>query len=165
MAGKTPRARKDQQQRMHTIAYHCGCLPCLLRGYLDVHTTIEHATEHGRRMARDHTQHDWTIGLCVWHHFAHTKNHRSKNHMFTEFGAPIGWRTMFEEDFGDEIHVLVPTQDFMLELFAAAPWPEFSVPRQVARDVRFRWIDLNTKQSTSAARSRSKLLGRGRATV
>lgn len=143
MVGKTPRAQKNERDRMEAIVQHCGCLPCLLMGYLDVHTSIEHVTERGRRIGNGSEQHRWTIGLCVWHHFGHTPNHVSRHQVSEEYGPSLIWgRTAFEDHFGDEVDVLVPTQDYMLALFADRPWPEYSVPRSVARDVRHRWIDL-----------------------
>lgn len=147
MVGNTPRARKTERDRMETIAKYCGCLPCLLVGYLDVHASIEHVTEHGRRVGKGSEQHKFTIGLCTWHHFGHLHNHTTRQKMSGEFGPSLIWgRIMFEEHFGDEVHVLIPTQDFMLELFEADPWPEYSVDRRVARDVRTKWIDLNHAQ-------------------
>lgn len=129
---------------MDAIVKHCGCLPCLLMGWSDVHTSIEHVTERGRRIGNGSEQHRWTIGLCVWHHFGHTPNHVTRQNMSGEVGPSLVWgRIAFEDYFGDEVNVLVPTQDYMLELFADSPWPEYSVPRQIARDVRMRWIDLN----------------------
>lgn len=143
MVGKTPRARKSDKDRMDVIAKHCGCLPCMLFGHPDMHTTIEHATERGRRVGGDE-QHQWTIGLCTWHHFGHTHNHRTRKQMTDDFGPSLIWgRVTFEEHFGDEIKVLVPTQDYMLELFAEAPWPEYDTPRNVVRLTRERWIELN----------------------
>ncbi len=129
---------------MEIIVKYCGCLPCLLMGYLDVHTTIEHVTDRGRRVGKGADQHQWTIGLCVWHHFGHCPNHVSRQQVSGERGPPLTWgRRNFEEHFGDEVKVLVPVQDFMLEQFAEYPWAEYSVPRRTARDVRIHWIDLN----------------------
>ena len=144
MVGKTPRARKNEQQRMETIVQHCGCLPCLLMGFLDVHTSIEHVTERGRRIGKGAEQHEWTIGLCVWHHFGHTHRKMSRQMIDYVRGPSLIWgRIPFEGHFGDEVHVLVPTQNFMLELFDTQPWPEYAVPRGVARKVRNQWIELN----------------------
>ena len=144
MVGKTPRARKDEQQRMEIIATHCGCLPCLLMGHLDIHATIEHVTERGRRIGKGSEQHKWTIGLCVWHHFGHQHNHWTRHKMSKEYGPSLIWgRTSFEDHFGDEVQVLVPTQNFMLEQFDEQPWPEYSVPRDVARRTRSKWIAMN----------------------
>ena len=115
---------------MDRIAKYCGCLPCLIAGFSDVPTTVEHVTEAGRRLEGEE-QHQWTIGLCEWHHFGH---------------APERWgrslahgRRGFEADFGDEVEVLVPAQNFMLALFDHQPWPEYAVPRQIARLVREFW--------------------------
>lgn len=151
MVGKTRPANARDRKRMDTISKHCGCLPCLLMGYSDVHTTIEHATEHGRRLEDEH---QWTIGLCTWHHFGHTHNHRNRQQMSGDFGPPLTWgRHIFEEHFGDEIKVLVPTQNFVLEQFDRQPWPEYALPRDVARLTRFHWIDLNATASRYTVQS------------
>lgn len=130
MVGKTAPIRPQDALRMDTIARHCGCLPCLIAGLSDVLTTIEHATEGGRRI-QDEEQHQWTIGLCDWHHFGHGPERWGRSLAHGRHG--------FEADFGDELEVLVPTQDFMLSLFDRQPWPEYAVPRQVARKVREFW--------------------------
>lgn len=144
MVGNTPRARKSERDRMDTIVHYCGCLPCLLVGYLDIHTSIEHVTDHGRRVGRGAEQHRWTIGLCAFHHFGHTNSHKTRQQISGERGPSLVWgRKTFEAYFGDEVTVLVPVQDFMLELFADNPWQEYSVTRQVAQEVRNHWIALN----------------------
>lgn len=134
MVGKTRPISELDAKRMDTISEYCGCLPCLLMGLPDVHTTIEHATSRGRRLEDEH---QWTIGLCEWHHFGHPW-------IGSGFTGPslANGRKPFEEHFGDEVKVLVPTQDFMLREFEELPWPEYSVPRRVARDVKTEWTRL-----------------------
>ena len=151
MVGKTPRALKSHKDRMDTISVYCGCLPCLLMGTLNVHTTIEHVTERGRRKGEGSEQHLWTIGLCMWHHFGHTKNHITRQSMAGDFGPPLTFgRHIFEDHFGDEVRILVPTQDFVLAQFAERPWQEYDLPRDVARDTRTKWIELNHADAQSA---------------
>lgn len=129
---------------MDIISKNCGCLPCLLMGWPDVHTSIEHVTDSGRRIGKGADQHRWTIGLCVWHHFGHTPNHTTRQQISGELGPSLIWgRKTFEEHFGDEVRVLVPTQDYALDLFDAQPWPEYALPRDVARRIRNQWIELN----------------------
>ena len=128
---------------METIVTYCGCLPCLLMGYLDIPASIEHVTERGRRVGKGAEQHRWTIGLDNWHHFGHTPSHTGRQQISGERGPSLIWgRKTFEEHFGDEVTVLVPTQDFMLDLFAEKPWQEYATPRHVAREVRNHWIEL-----------------------
>ena len=144
MVGPTPRARKTERDRMEVIAQYCGCLPCLLMGWLDVHTSIEHVTDRGRRVGKGADQHKNTIGLCTWHHYGYCHGRTTMTNMAIKFGPALAHgRLVFEDHFGDETEVLVTTQDFMLELFADNPWTEYSVPRGVARDVREKWISLN----------------------
>jgi len=147
MVGKTARIRKQDAERMQTIHEYCGCLPCLLMWYLDIHTSIEHVTDRGRRVGGEE-QHQWTIGLCVWHHFGWTKTRRTRQQTSIERGPSLAWgRITFEEHFGDEVHVLVPTQNFLLEQFEKSPWQPYNLPRRVARDTRMRWIELNATTS------------------
>ena len=109
-----------------------------------MHTTVEHVTDRGRRVGKGADHHKNTIGLCYWHHFGNCHGKASINKMTLKFGPSLAYgRRVFEEQYGDESEVLVTTQDFMLELFADNPWPEYSVPREVARDVREKWISLN----------------------
>jgi len=142
MVGKTKPIRTQDADRMDTIAKFCGCLPCLLMGYKDVHTTIEHVTEHGRRVG-DEEQHQWTIGLCAWHHFGQTEPDQTRQRMSGELGPPLPWgRKEFEETFGDEVNVLVPVQNVLLAIFAEDPWPEYNLPRQVQHKIRRHWREL-----------------------
>lgn len=151
MVGKTARIRPHDAQRMETIAKYCGCLPCLISGISDVLTTIEHVTEAGRRVGGEE-QHQHSIGLCVWHHFGQPLAHweRLPGHLGGAnqassglLGPSLAWgRKPFEDHFGDEVKVLVPTQDFMLARFDESPWPEYALPRHVARETRRFWMDL-----------------------
>lgn len=79
--------------------------------------------------------------------------------MSGEYGPTLVFgRHLFEEHFGDEVDVLVPVQDYMLELFEDHPWPEYNVPRDIARDVRTKWIDLNNADAQSVCRSSESYL-------
>lgn len=156
MVGKTPRILKDERARFETIKIYCGCLPCLLMGHPDRHTSIEHVTERGRRVGVSSEQHRATIGMCVWHHFGVCNPGQNRQYMMGEYGASLAQgRTTFEEDFGDEVHVLIPVQNFLLDQFADRPWPEHNVPRHVARLTRERWIELN-----ASAQSRLRTIQR-----
>lgn len=144
MVGKTPRIRKSDRDRFEVIKSHCGCLPCLLVGHLDRQTSIEHVTDRGHRIGKDSSQHEATIGLCAWHHYGRCDPGLQKQAMIGYFGPSLAHgRRHFEEHFGDEVDVLIPTQDFMLGLFAETPWPEYNVSRNVARLTRQEWITLN----------------------
>ncbi len=148
MVGKTPRVLKDERLRLDNIKLYCGCLPCLLMGHPDRHTTIEHVTENGRRVGVGSAQHANTIGLCLWHHFGVCDHGLQKAFMESEYGPSLSQgRRKFEESFGDEVHVLIPTQNFLLDSLESDPWPEYSVSRKAARSTRNKWIELNHAHS------------------
>ncbi len=145
MVGKTPRIRKDERERLRIIKIYCGCLPCLLRGHLDRWTTIEHVTENGRRVGVKSDEHKNTIGLCVWHHFGACDPGLQREGMRRELGPALAHgRYAFEECFGDEVKILIPVQNFLLERFDESPWPEHNVNRRAARRTRNKWIELNS---------------------
>jgi hypothetical protein len=146
MVGKTPRILKDERLRLDNIKTYCGCLPCLLMGHLDRHTTIEHVTENGRRVGVKSAQHANTIGLCLWHHFGSCDHGQQKQFMGSEYGPSLAQgRRLFESHFGDEVHVLIPTQNFMLDQLESEPWGEYSVSRKAARNTQQKWIELNAQ--------------------
>ena len=148
MVGKTPRIRKDERVRLEIIGQHCGCLTCLLMGHLDRHTTIEHVTESGRRVGVLSDQHANTIGLCMWHHIGICDPGQQKLQMLNEYGPSLAnGRKPFEAHFGDEVHVLIPTQNFLIEQFGIQPWPEYTMDRNAARLTRTKWIELNRAHS------------------
>lgn len=123
---------------------YCGCLPCLLVGHLDRHTTIEHVTEAGRRVGDGSDQHENTIGMCLWTHFGVCDPGLQKQVMIGEYGPSLAHgRRPFEAYFGDELNILLPIQNFLLEQFAANPWNEYHLPGNVARLTREKWINLN----------------------
>lgn len=146
MVGKTAAITSADRQRFDTIKVYCGCLPCLLMGYLDVPTTIEHVTDRGRRLKN---QHFATIGLCTWHHFGWTKTRSSRAKLTKERGPSLALgRLPFEAHFGDEIEVLLPVQNALLSEFERAPWPEYAVPRRVVRRIRRQWMKLSGTTTT-----------------
>lgn len=150
MVGKTPRIRKDERERLNIIKVYCGCLPCLLRGHLDRWTTIEHVTENGRRVGIESDQHANTVGLCMWHHFGVCDPGLQRDPMGNELGpALIHGRHQFEREFGDEVKILIPVQNFLIAQFDAAPWPEHNVDHRAARRTRSQWIKLNRAESSS----------------
>lgn len=150
MVGKTPRILKDERARLQIIKVFCGCLPCLLRGHLDRWTTIEHVTENGRRVGIESDQHANTVGLCMWHHFGVCDPGLQRAPMANELGpALIHGRHPFEREFGDEVKILIPVQNFLIAQFDAAPWPEHSVNHRAARRTRSQWIKLNRAESSS----------------
>ena len=150
MVGQTTPIGRHERQRFTTIKEFCGCLCCLLMGYLDVHTSIEHLTESGRRIGRGAKQHKCSIGLCNFHHFGTCNHGWSSQRMIGEYGPSLAYgRRSFEEFFGDELQVLLLVQDYLLEQFADEPWPEYNLPGKVARRTRTKWINLNHANAQS----------------
>lgn len=150
MVGKTPRVLKDERARLQTIKIFCGCLPCLLRGHLDRWTTIEHVTERGRRVGIESAEHENTIGLCLWHHFAVCDSGQQQAAMTLELGPALAnGRYPFEQAFGDEVKILIPVQNFLVAQFDLRPWPEHNVNHRAARRTRNLWIELNRAANSS----------------
>lgn len=144
MVGKTPRVRKNERERFEIIRLYCGCLPCILTGHLDRHATIEHVTESGRRVGEGSDVHKNTVGMCSWHHFGTRGTGATRERMMGDFGPSLAHgRITFEDFFGDEVDVLIPVQNFVLDKFAEEPWPEYNIRGEVARLTRIKWIDLN----------------------
>lgn len=153
MVGQTEPITPKDRQRFTAIKENCGCLCCLLVGWLDVPTTIEHVTDGGR------LGHRHSLGLCEWHHFgtsmhgAHSLSARRLQAMIREFGPSLAkGRKPFEEFFGDEVKILLPIQNYLLDRFAADPWPEYNLPANVAIDTRNRWIELNHATAQTPSR-------------
>ncbi|KPK74210.1 MAG: hypothetical protein AMJ84_00010 [Acidithiobacillales bacterium SM23_46] len=149
MVGKTAPIKVSHRQRFKIIKEAIGCLPCACVGYLDVHTSIEHVTDAGRRLEGEH---DATIGLCAWHHFGTCHPGRTRQWMSGEFGPSLAWgRRVFEEHFGDEVTVLLPLQDLVIGWYLESPWPDYTMPRNIARKLRIEWIELNHAYTTRSS--------------
>ena len=149
MVGKTPKATPAQEHRFEVIKEYGGCVACMLMGYNDVHASIEHVTESGRRIGKGNQQHNWTIGLCGWHHFGRCWHGRNRQQMVGIVGPSLSHgRKYFEEYFGRE-EILVQIQDLIIARYDDTPWPSYTLPDRVAREARDHWIELNREQSTS----------------
>lgn len=148
MVGKTAPIRRQDELRFKVITEYCGCLPCLLENVAlnseDLSlTTIEHVTEHGRRLPDEHQA---TIGLCPWHHQAIPWNGLNERDMQAILGPSLAkGRKPFEERYGDEVMVLLPLQDILIIQFAQDPWPEYTVPESVRKSVWKQWIKMRSK--------------------
>lgn len=125
MVGKAIPATKAQKDRMDTIANYCGCLPCILENTLNRHTTIQHVTECRKRLG-----HDATYGACTWHHFGQLPRMHGP--------SLAGGMKPYRERYGPE-RLLVELQDYVLELFAEDPWPEYDMPVSVGRKIQAKW--------------------------
>lgn len=140
MVGKTSPIKPADKERFDIIAKHCGCLPCIISGMGYVPCTIEHVTSRGRRLADEHQA---TIGLCEWHHFATLGPGQTRQGMSGTLGPSLAWgRKNFEDHFGDEVTVLIPCQNYLISLFEAQPWLEYDLPRATARQLRIEWTTI-----------------------
>jgi len=148
MVGKTTPIREEDRARFTAIKLYCGCLLCLLRGHLDVHATIQHVTDCGRRAGKGSDQHQNTYGACQWHHFGHLPNHGKRCEYRKELGPALAHgRQPFEEAFGGEVKILIPVQNFLIAQFDLEPWSEHNISRKAARRTQRKWISLNANQS------------------
>lgn len=136
MVGKTQAATRAQKARMDQIKMNCGCLPCLLKNLANVHCTVQHVVEGGKRLG-----HDFTYGSCLWHHMG---PEYAENRM--PGPSLANNKREFVAAFGTE-RQLVQTQDFMLYEFRADPWGEFDVPLMVGEKVRQYWVKLTGNSS------------------
>ena len=147
MVGKTAPIRRQDEIRFKVITEYCGCLCCLLQQHELGHesiarTTVEHVTEHGRRLP---DQHQATIGLCPWHHFGAPWAMMRRDTMEAILGPSLSHgRKPFEAYFGDEVHVLLPVQDELILMFARDPWPAYTVPRAVRHAAVIKWNELRS---------------------
>jgi len=149
MVGKTAPIKRLDEVRFHVIQEYCGCLACLLQGHELGHeaialTTIEHVTEHGRRLPDEHQA---TIGLCPYHHFGTPWRMLRRDDMLRILGPSLAHgRKPFEAHFGDEVKVLLPVQDELILLFAGDPWPAYTMPRAVRKTAVELWTRLRRSE-------------------
>jgi len=149
MVGKTAPIRNKDRIRFQVIREHTGCICCLIElrdaGYEEISlTTIEHVTDRGRRLEDEHQA---TIGLCPWHHLGVPWSGMQSRDMTGTLGPSLAnGRRPFEEHYGDEVHVLLPLQDELIIMFAADPWPAYTVPRSVRQAVRRLWTKLKKSE-------------------
>lgn len=147
VVGKTAPIRRRDEVRFYVIRYYTGCLCCAIELYNSCRedvslTTIEHVTNHGRRLE---DQHQATIGLCPWHHQAVPWNGLSKKEMRNILGPSLAdGRRPFEEHFGDEVDVLLPLQDELIIWFAEDPWQEYTIPAEIRQRIRALWTKMKS---------------------
>jgi len=145
MVGKTKRIKREDEIRFKVITEYIGCLCCAIElhnaGHEDIAmTTIEHVTDRGRRLKN---QHQATIGLCPWHHQGVPWARLNGSEMVNILGPSLAnGRKLFEDQYGDEVHVLLPLQDEVIIWFAEDPWPEYTMPAKIRQRIRAKWREL-----------------------
>jgi hypothetical protein len=159
MVGKTAPIKRQDELRFQVITTHIGCLCCAIEmhdnPWEDIAlTTIEHVTENGRRLPNEHQA---TIGLCPWHHQGAPWRGLQAKEMDTILGPSLAnGRKPFEEHYGDEVDVLLPVQDEAIILFAQNPWPEYSMPASIRKQIRAKWNQLRNHRELSPCTTRSE---------
>jgi len=122
MVGKAKSATVDQKKRMAAIKV-LGCICCLLEGVTDRHATVHHIVDGGKRLG-----HDFTLGLCSWHHQAELFTGMRRQAMISVWGPSLaGGSKPFVERYGSELELL-KLQDFILDAFHSAPWGDYHMP-------------------------------------
>ena len=116
----------------------CPCLPCLLINNRPRLPTIQHIVR-GRRLG-----HLYTYSSCIFHHLGLSDDPKHKD--LTPILGPslANGRKPFEAFFGDEITVLLPIQNLILEAFVSQGWSDYNVPTDVRRAARSLWKTLKT---------------------
>ena len=143
VVGQTAAISSFHRHRFEVIKEYGGCVCCLLMGYTDIHASIEHVTERGRRKGSGSEQHSWTIGLDKWHHFGHCWSGQNRQKMIGMVGPSLAHgRKYFEEYFGEE-EILVKIQDLIVKRYDESPWEPYNIPAELVRESRDYWIRLN----------------------
>ena len=147
MVGRTAPIRPIDEHRFEVIREHCGCLTCLIRARLNIRCTVEHVTDAGRRVGGS-AQHQYTVGLCEWCHLGWPPEGMLTGQATTILGPSLAnGRKPFEEAYGDELLVLIPTQDWLIRSFDETPWRPYNIPLHVARDAQELWTQLYAETS------------------
>jgi hypothetical protein len=105
---------KAQVARFEAI-HRTGCVACRIRGQVQP-ATIHHLTVGGRH-GQLRRGHDFTIGLCAWHHLGHG----ARVEMTARFGPSYYHDARaFRETFGDDDTLLAMQNDLIARLGAEA---------------------------------------------
>lgn len=109
-----------------------GCLPCLLRGYVNSHADYHHVAEGRKRVG-----HLVGFGMCLWHHRGHKLRAQDS---LAAHKAMIGPsfaldKAEFVDEFGSE-RMLVEVNNFALQLWKMYGWLEHDLPIQAAVDIK-----------------------------
>jgi hypothetical protein len=108
--GKPTRAQERRFALMHDI----GCICCRRRGIRDQGIEIHHLNLDGKA-GQVRLGHDYTIGLCHWHHQGGIPPGVSNREMVETFGPSLKTSRAFREEFGDDDSLLA----YQNELIAA----------------------------------------------
>jgi hypothetical protein len=134
MVGKTKRPTSAEKKRMSLIGeQYFGCLPCRLEksNYAPVLATVQHVVEGGKRLG-----HNYTYGLCCWHHFGHDP---------MRMGPSLALnKHTYVRRYGSE-RMLVELQDWLIAEHKVIQWFEYDMPQSVVRQLRLEWVRLGSE--------------------
>ena len=100
----TPRPTPAQERRFALIK-DIGCLACRKRGITEQGCEIHHQTLDGKAGQR-RLGHDFTVGLCCWHHRGGRPPGVTFAEMVRTFGPPLTRSRLFREMFGSDAELL-----------------------------------------------------------
>jgi hypothetical protein len=101
------------QQRRFVLIKEIGCIACRVLGIVEQGCEIHHQTLGGKAGQR-RLGHDYTIGLCTWHHRAGRPPGVTFAEMLATFGPPLTRARLFREKFGTDAELL-DAQNELLE--------------------------------------------------
>ncbi len=131
MVGCTKKVTRDEKLRMTLIKHYIGCLPSLLRGFENGHATVQHVVEGRKRLG-----HRYTYGASAWYHLGDCRPGKTVAEMTDQYGPSLQHNPrQFHEAFGTE-HELIALTDRAIEIYEERPWQEFSMPPEVANELR-----------------------------
>lgn len=98
MVGKQKQPTKSQQKRFNAIQ-NIGCLACRKMGYYEVPAEIHHLLNGYRR------GHDYSLGLCEWHHRGITQMDKGQAYQLLGPSLAVN-KKEFEMRFGTDDELL-----------------------------------------------------------
>lgn len=91
-----------------------GCIACRMVGVFGEPCQIHHITNLGKRVGGKE-QHQYTLGLCPWHHQGHYKEGYNERDMVAMLGPSLELhKRAFVERFGAET-LLLDVQNVLIE--------------------------------------------------
>lgn len=103
-----------EKQRFAAI-YEVGCIPCWLKGISFQPCTIQHVVEGRKRLG-----HDYTYGLCEFHHFGTPKDGWTVKQTEDVLGPSLALsKKRFMQTFGSERELVMVCSEMIRGCLAA----------------------------------------------